>query len=429
MPTMIKNLLKVTILSASMLTFIAAPSMKVLAQDVAAQDAEAKAALYKKFLDNYKGTDDQKKTANDAAKEYVEKYSSDTTAENVTIVKYLQGQIKKYDASINEKKNLVIYDRYNAALKAKNAAGVFTETKNIIAIKPDDATLTSVLLNTVDVGYTQTSAKPAVDTYNADTITFAKQVIQKIEGGVKLERYAPYDDKNSALAWMNNIIGYIESIRNKKRTEGATFYYKAIQPQSSIKTFYYPYTAIALKYEEDYTKATEEYKTKYVDTKTFDTDEAKKLVGTYKAIADRGIDAYARAYTFAKNDKAVDAATRKAIYSSLTDFHTARFGKDKAILNDAFIASVVAKPMPDPNSAVVPVLDAVPTTTPTTTTSTVTTPTADNTGTSRPRTSATTTTTPTTPTAPVKATANGTTATKPATTKAPTTATKPVKRP
>ena len=75
-----KNVLRVLIVAA----FVTAFASVAFAQDTATPaqggpcttDADAKAALYKKFLDNYKGTPDQQKVAYDTGKEYLAKYGA-----------------------------------------------------------------------------------------------------------------------------------------------------------------------------------------------------------------------------------------------------------------------------------------------------------------------------------------------------------------
>ena len=73
-----KNVLWLLIIAA-LATAFALPAFAQDTQPTAAQctaDADAKAALYKKFLDNYKGSPDQQKVAYDTGKEYLGKYGN-----------------------------------------------------------------------------------------------------------------------------------------------------------------------------------------------------------------------------------------------------------------------------------------------------------------------------------------------------------------
>src|SRR5215213_6066978 len=101
-----KNALRLLSIAALATTF----ALPAFAQDTTgtaaagptAQEVEAKAALYKKFLDNYKGSPDQQKVAYESGREYLSKYSADTSAENAPIVKFIQNWVGKYEKAVVE---------------------------------------------------------------------------------------------------------------------------------------------------------------------------------------------------------------------------------------------------------------------------------------------------------------------------------------
>ena len=75
------------------LAVLATPAFAQDAQPTAAQctaDADAKAALYKKFLDNYKGSPDQQKVAYDTGKEYLGKYGNCPDEGDKKIAQFIQ---------------------------------------------------------------------------------------------------------------------------------------------------------------------------------------------------------------------------------------------------------------------------------------------------------------------------------------------------
>jgi hypothetical protein len=78
--------------------------------------------------------------------------------------------------------------------------------------------------------------------------------------------------------------------------------------------------------------------------------------------AEAAIDAYARAYSFAKTKK--DPVTPKpyidSLYKNLQDLYKVRFNKTEGF--DAYIASTISKPMPNPLNPIVPINDAEPST-------------------------------------------------------------------
>src|ERR687890_1044251 len=107
-----KNVLRFLIVAA----FLTAFALPALAQDAAAPPAatpaaqagpcttevDAKAAMYQKFLANYKGTPDQQKTAADTGKEYLSKYGSCPDEGDKKIASFIQNWVSKYDAAVEE---------------------------------------------------------------------------------------------------------------------------------------------------------------------------------------------------------------------------------------------------------------------------------------------------------------------------------------
>src|ERR671921_715275 len=100
-----KNVLRLLVFAA-LVTVFALPSY---AQDAAAPtpaqtpaatgpctEAEAKAALYGKFRENFNKTAELQKVAYESGKEYLGKYGSCTDPADVTIIKYIQNWVNKY---------------------------------------------------------------------------------------------------------------------------------------------------------------------------------------------------------------------------------------------------------------------------------------------------------------------------------------------
>ncbi|HEX8187784.1 MAG TPA: hypothetical protein VF586_05500, partial [Pyrinomonadaceae bacterium] len=76
------------------------------AQDAAAQtpaagpctaEAEAKGALYQKFLASYKGTPDQQKAAAETGREYLSKYGTCPDEADKKVAAFVQNWVGKYD--------------------------------------------------------------------------------------------------------------------------------------------------------------------------------------------------------------------------------------------------------------------------------------------------------------------------------------------
>src|SRR3954468_19289561 len=98
-----KNVLRLLFFAALVMVF-ALPSY---AQDAAAAqtpaaagpcgEAEAKAALYGKFRENFNKDANLQKVAYDAGKEYLGKYGACTDPADLTIIKYIQNWVNKYE--------------------------------------------------------------------------------------------------------------------------------------------------------------------------------------------------------------------------------------------------------------------------------------------------------------------------------------------
>ena len=65
-------------------------------------DPDAKAALYRPFLDNFKGNPEQQKTAYEAARDYVSKYERCPEESDKRVVSYIRNWMSKYEAAVRE---------------------------------------------------------------------------------------------------------------------------------------------------------------------------------------------------------------------------------------------------------------------------------------------------------------------------------------
>ncbi|HEX8368983.1 MAG TPA: hypothetical protein VF604_10620 [Pyrinomonadaceae bacterium] len=352
--------------------------------------------LYKKWLDNYKGTDAQKQTAVDAGKEFISKCN---TPEQAEIIKYLQVQVPKLEKTLQSGKTIECFNTAVKDAKTVNADNAFRCGKEILAGNPDQI---DVPLTLASIGFDKAVAKPPVDTYNADAINYAKQAIQKIEGGKTSTQYGAYGyaygNKENALAWMNYTIGYISYFNQKNKKEALPYLYKATQyntgAKDNPKNLPVIYQAIGDYYKDEYNrlddervKLAAEAKDKTPEEAKALADRAKELLLLQKGYAERMIDAYGRARALATTDKPY----QEALSNNLKVLYGFRFdGKTDGL--EAYVSGLTGKPMPDPSSAVTPVVDTTTTTTATTPSSTSSltlTPTSNNTTPTNARTTTT----------------------------------------
>lgn len=407
-----KNKLQNITLWALVIIFALGTANAVLAQDECD-------ATYKKYTDNRKGTVDQKKVAVTSAKEYLEKCKK--PGENDEVIAYINKDLPKLEKVIYMDG---LYKRFDGALADKKWTEFFASGKEIMTVTPED---NYTLLKMLDVGITLAAyTNPPVDTHNQEIINYAKEAIKRYETGTTEipKEGISFKTKDDILGWSNYIIGFIHAYRMtanadeaKKielRKQAVPYLYKSTKytpsPTSELKDVFWHYYGIGLSYKDDYLKGQQEYQAKYKDLKE-ETEESKTALAKLKGVADRALDAFARAAKIATDKKLPQA---KSLNDSLADLYKARIGKDSTAGMDEYIKNLLSKGMPDPSSPITPIVDAP--TTPTSTTGTTTTGTT---------TTGTTTTTTTSTTTKPTTTTTTTTTTKPTTTTTTTTTTKP----
>lgn len=364
--------------------------------------AADKAALYKKYTENYKGTTvEQRKMALEAAKQYIEKYPADETQVNYykKALPSLEEWIRNEETKAGFKK---ISDRYDASYKAGNYDETFAAGKDFLAKNPD---LVDVMIDLGSIGFAE-SIKPTPNTkYNADSINYAKQAIAKLESNAKTDNYgffSSYGDyarsdankndkfpgRDNALGNLNYKIAYLMYFNQNMKKEAIPYFYKASKYDSSIKTTPLIYTAIADSYFEEAKRLNTESEALAKAAGDKDTDESKAKDALAKGYADRAIDAYSRAYKYASASAGVKKEYKDGLYKLLQELFKFRFsGKIDGL--DAYVSTVMNKPFVDPSTAVVPVIEETPATAATTSGAT----TSSLSGTSNANMSATTTTT------------------------------------
>ncbi|HEX8396501.1 MAG TPA: hypothetical protein VF644_03700 [Pyrinomonadaceae bacterium] len=374
-----KKTLKFLLPGALALAFVAAPSFvsTVSAQDTTTAAASAcnpdeQAALDKKFRDNRTTNRD---VAYQAAKEYLAKCSSDTGA--AAFVKYLNDWVAKQDVIIKQTQEAekaqkvakLCADPIQAAGKAQTSADkakfgsdIFAGCQQFASQMPNNA---YPYFRPVDYGFVVATSNPPINTYNDQTIALAKQAIQKIEsnsfGDVKWTEF-DYKSKEDALGWLNYIIGTITFYNlNGKEADAVPYFYKSLQHDSpDIKKKFQPYYALGFNYRTQYNKAVQDFQAKYANV-TDPTEEFKRDLGIQKALMDRAIDAFARAYK-AASDAKVPAAVLETRKKDLEQMYKIRF-KDQPLNINEVVATTASKPLPDPASPVTPVIEETPTTT------------------------------------------------------------------
>lgn len=354
------------------------------------------ATAYEKYKTEKKKPCGERADAVATGKLIVEKFGADV--ENKPVIDFVKADYPKIEAADTR---CAIEKRYNDSYTAKNWAEFLNASKQIMAIEGDTPLGLDILLTHVSVGFDRGAS-------DSESISNAKLVLQKLDAGKTTKTgkwgvFEPFNTKENAQGWMNFIIGTTTFSKLKQTKEALPYFYKVTQIKNEKQNDSSLYTTIGKYYFDEAVRLDGEYRTKRAANNNEDNDETKALLALARGTADRATDAFGRAY------KIVPAGNAKtAIGKTLTDLYKFRFNLADAKQPDVdkYVADLIAKPMPDPATAVTPVVEEVKpatTTTSTTTTTTTTTP-----ATTKPTTPTTTKTTTETTTA--------TTTTKPKTT-------------
>ncbi len=279
--------------------------------------ADAKATLYAEIYKELRG--DQAK-AKDLAKKYVACPGEGADDAEMKRVEFLKGFIAKYEKAHRK-------DQLTEQLNKKDYTGAFETAKAVFADDP------SYLK-----GYMALALAGAISQNQAvagDTVTYAQKAISLIEAGTTPDSWAPFDNKDDALAKLNYAVGSLKVAASPD--EAIPYLIKAASYNSKIKSTPLTYVYLADAYERGpYAKQSAEYKTKF----TIETPESKLALENINQIIDREIDAYARAVALGASE-----ANKAAWMTQLTDLYKFRHDKSDAGLND-MIAGVLAKPLP-----------------------------------------------------------------------------------
>ncbi len=362
-----KNALKFLTLGL-IFAFVGAISVTSTFAQASVEDCDA---IYQKFLAKRKSTDiPGKEEAVAAGNEYLEKCK--TTDGQEEIVPWVTKQLAtvkgllKFDTEERD-----YYKPFRDAIESKNSAKIMESGKKILTIQPDYVDL---LITLASVGYDE--ARNNVDTYNTDTVNFAKSALQKISEGKTSQVIDKYpngvwgmynyvyatakctDGKTNASGWMNYIIGYIQYYRIKNMKDSVPYLYKASQVGCETKEIGDIYRMIGSWYVEEFKRLETERQAKLDATKTTeapegaDTDETKAIFALQKGYMERVIDAYVRGAnlpTTTKEDKERWNTIAKQFYGF-------RFKEDMSGYN-TWVSNATSKPFADPTSAVTPVAD------------------------------------------------------------------------
>jgi hypothetical protein len=335
-----KNVLRLLIIAA----LAAAFALPALAQGTPSagaagpctQDADAKAALYKKFLDSYKGSPDQQKAASEAGKEYLTKYGNCPDEADKKIASFIQNWVGKYEKATVE---FNCTDAVN-----KNPTQAFQLCKPIIEQNPDNLKI-YLMLVAAGVKNAQSGSK----SLNAEAANAARKALDLIGQGKTTDSWAPFTNQQEAAAGLHYYVGFFSLDNTPEET--ATQLLQAAQSNTSFSKEPSTYQLLgAAYYNGEFNKLAAQYKACCEGKE--ETPESKALYDKINYSLDRIIDAYARAVALSGTNPKYAAITSK-VKPVLTSLYKQRHDNSDAGLNE-LLASVLNKPLPLPGQEPAP---------------------------------------------------------------------------
>ena len=313
-----KNALRVLIVAALAAAFALPAFAQTTTPAPAASgpctEVDAKAALYNKFRENFKGSPDQQKVAYDAGKEYLSKYGSCTEASDTQIAAYVQNWVSKYE-----------------------------KADVIIAQHPDDVETVLLLAR---AGYANVTSPTPNKALNADAARMARRAVELIQSGKTPAKWEPFPSQDEALGFLYYAQGVFSQDTDSAAASAA--FIKAAQSNSLFKKESSTYTYLANIYETtELKKLVDEYTAAFPPGNPI-PDEKKpqydQMVLQISKVQDRIIDSYARAYAILNADPKADAARKTAVLKKLTTYYKARH-EDKEDGLQQYIAGVLNTPL------------------------------------------------------------------------------------
>lgn len=197
--------------------------------------------LYKIFIDNHRGTTEQKRIALEAAKEYIKKYGHDALFQPQ--VDYLESAVAKIASLFHQYRTDLKESRYryfNDSFVKNNIDDLFDAGAQILEHEPE---FLDVTLTLASVGFDR-FIKDSDRKYLTLSIQYAEKSIDLMEKNTKSRgNYGTFDfsyksekypdGRANALGFMNYFIGYIKYFELNEKEEGLEFFRKSLTYKSS----------------------------------------------------------------------------------------------------------------------------------------------------------------------------------------------------
>ena len=342
-------------------------------------DVEGQTESYTKFTANFNSKDpDKMQLALDAGKVFLEKYGDCEDLKQQT--DYIKPWVPRLERNIPIRRKEIILERlfarFDDAIKAKNTPQIYAVGREIMVESPGNPNVIMVMGGAGFVDAAKPNATNVDDAirYARTALDFAKnpssEFPKKGKDGTPTAGAFEFEySRKEAVDQMTYILGYLQFYGKKDKKAGLPYYFELTQTSDQFKADPNIYAAIGSYYAEEAEKVVEEIKPLDAEIAKADTTDERKIdlnkmilakEALYKGWAERTLDAFGRAYKFAKNSTPAEKKYRDGLYATIQAIYKSRFEKTDGI--DAWLSTATAKPMPNPLSEVTPVVEEETTT-------------------------------------------------------------------
>ena len=296
----------------------------IFAAAAAAQcDTDAEMALYNKFLQNFKGSAEQQKTAYQNGKDYIEKFGKCPSDEEKKITVFIQKWITAYEADLIEN---------NCTTAVKNTPEQAFESCQPYVTKDPENVRAYLLLTFAGAKNSKTTDAK----FKENTVRAARKALDLIAAGKTTNNWIFGKEQADAVGAINYYAGFFSL--DTSPAEAQTFFTNAAKTTGVYSKEPAVYDALARAiYNNEYKAAATEYNKKCTSNPVSECDALYARAGQ---ALDKVIDAYARAVALSK-----DPASAAGAKNNLTNLYKQRHDNSDTGL-DKLLAEVLSKPLP-----------------------------------------------------------------------------------
>jgi hypothetical protein len=282
---------------------------------------QPQADLYERWRSNVNLNQRQ---AYEAGREYLSKYPADGYAA------YVRPWVAAYERESRKRE-------FERLFRAQRFDRVFSVGREVLAEEPDHL---KTLTHLAYAGYL--ASGKGDESHNEAALGYARRALALIGAGAQAADWQPFADRSDALGYLHFIIG--ELTLKSDPEEAARLFRRAVSYETSVRHTPVLYSRLAAAYVVGrYDPLSKDYQSRHAGREADGESRAalEKIYGVVDLIA----DAYARAVALAGTDPKYAEAKRRWS-DELTRFYKFRHN-DSADGLEAFVAGVVAKPLPE----------------------------------------------------------------------------------